>query len=82
MLKPEQIGETRVQETMNKTKEREEKLQEQNTQLQFQLAEQHRALEETRDGNLWVVVIVKSWVNKPAGSWLVTQEWTTNQKPG
>ena len=27
-----------------------------------------------RDGNLWVVVIVKSWVNKQAGSWLVIQE--------
>ena len=36
----------------------------------------------TRDGNLWVVVIVKSWVNKQPGSWLAAQEWTTNQKPG
>ena len=32
----------------------------------------------TWDGNLWVVVIVKSWVNKQAGSWLAAQEWTTN----
>ena len=31
---------------------------------------------------LWVVVIVKSWVNKQAGFWLAAQEWTTNQKPG
>ena len=36
----------------------------------------------TRDGILWVVAIVKSFVNKQAGSWLLTQEWTTNQKPG
>ena len=35
-----------------------------------------------RDGNLWVVVIVKNWVNKQAGSWLATQEWSTNQKLG
>ena len=27
-----------------------------------------------RDGNLWIVVIVKSCVNKQAGSWLATQE--------
>ena len=33
-------------------------------------------------GNLWVVVIVKSCVNKLAGSLLATQEWTTNEKPG
>ena len=31
---------------------------------------------------IWVVVIVKSFVNKEAGFWLATQEWTTNQKPG
>ena len=30
-------------------------------------------MELSRDGNLWVVVIVKSWVNKQA-----TQEWITN----
>ena len=35
-----------------------------------------------RGGTLWVVVIVKSCVNKRAGSWLSAQEWTTNQKPG
>ena len=35
-----------------------------------------------RDENLGVVVIVKSWVNKQAGSWLAAQEWTTYQKPG
>ena len=35
-----------------------------------------------RDGNLWVVVIVKSCVNKQAGSCLASQEWKTNQKPG
>ena len=35
------------------------------------------------DGNLSVVVIVKSCVKcKQAGSWLAVQEWTTNQKPG
>ena len=34
-----------------------------------------------RDGNLLVVVIVKSCVNKQTGSWLAGQEWTTNQKP-
>ena len=28
------------------------------------------------------VVIVKSCVNNQAGSWLATQEWTTNQKQG
>ena len=44
--------------------------------------EQMYGLPDTRDGNLWVVVIVKSWVNKLAGSWLAAQEWTTNQKPG
>ena len=37
---------------------------------------------QIRGGNLWVGVIVKSWVNKQAGSWLATQEWSTNQKPG
>ena len=36
---------------------------------------------KTRGGNLWVVVIVKIWVNKQTGSWLAAQEWTTNQKP-
>ena len=35
-----------------------------------------------RDGNLWVLVIFKSCVNKRAGSWFATQEGTTNQKPG
>ena len=35
-----------------------------------------------RDGNLLLVVIVKSWVNKQAGSWLAAQQWTTNQMPG
>ena len=35
-----------------------------------------------REGTLCVVVIVKSCVNKQAGSWLAGQEWTTNQKPG
>ena len=29
---------------------------------------------EYRDGNLQVVVMVKSWVNKQAGSWLAAQE--------
>ena len=37
---------------------------------------------EIRDGNLWVAAIVKSCVNRQAGSWLAAQEWTTNQKPG
>ena len=35
-----------------------------------------------RDGNLCVLVIVKSCVNKYAGSWLAAQEWATNLKPG
>ena len=35
------------------------------------------------DGNLWDVVIVKSWVNKQAGFWLAAQVWwTTKQKLG
>ena len=38
--------------------------------------------DQTRDGSLWVVVIVKSCVNEQAGSWFATQEWTTNQEPG
>ena len=35
-----------------------------------------------RDGNFCHVVIVKSCVNKQTGSWLATQECTTNQEPG
>ena len=35
-----------------------------------------------RDGNLWVVIFVKCWVNKQAGCWLAVHEWTTNQKLG
>ena len=41
-----------------------------------------RGAKTSRDGNLWVVVIVKSCVNKQAGSGSAAQEWTTNQKPG
>ena len=37
---------------------------------------------DPRGGNLLDVVIVKSYVNLQAGSWLAAQEWTTNQKPG
>ena len=33
----------------------------------------------SRDGNLNIVVIQKSCVNKQPASWL---QWTTNQKPG
>ena len=29
-----------------------------------------------------IVVMLKSWVNKQAGSWLAAQELTTNQEPG
>ena len=32
-----------------------------------------------RDGNLWVVVIVKSCINRQVGSWLAAQEWETSQ---
>ena len=39
------------------------------------------ANKDIRDGSLWVVVNVKSCVNKQAGSWSAAQEWTTNQKP-
>ena len=39
-------------------------------------------LTDIRDGNLWIVVIVKSCFNQQAGSWLAAQEWTTNQKQG
>ena len=34
------------------------------------------------NGNLWVVVTVKTWVNEQADSWLAALEWTTNQKSG
>ena len=36
--------------------------------------------EPARDGNLWVVVLVKSFVNKQVGSWLAAQEWTLNNQ--
>ena len=46
------------------------------------LLPQEEIVATARDGNLWVVDIVKRWVNKQAGSWLSTQEQTTDQKPG
>ena len=43
--------------------------------LQAKDAQAARLVEEAdaRDGNIWVVVIVKSCVNKKTGSWLVAQ---------
>ena len=44
------------------------KVRTENRRLTTQLTHADTKLREYRDGNLYIVVIVKSWVNKQAGS--------------